>query len=64
MHMFRVKIKAKELGLMVEQIDVKAETETEAMDWIKKQMIGWGVPSEKIQESVSLEKLELLLETR
>ncbi len=62
--MYRIRITNKELGLKVEQIDINAETETEAKEWAKSQMSSWGVPIEKISESLLFEKLELLLETK
>lgn len=60
--MYRIKI-SKNLGLPITQVEVKAETQEEAYRWISKQLEAWGVPMEKINESLEFEKLELLLET-
>lgn len=60
--MYRIKIKTEGLNLKVEQVDVPVDSEEEALAWARKQLASWGVPEERINEVIQLEKLDLLLE--
>ena len=60
--MYRVKVKNKDLGLKVEQIDLEVTNEQEAREWVGNQLKFWGVESELLDESFEFEKLELLLD--
>lgn len=60
--MYRIKIKTDGLNLKVEQVDIPVDSEEEAQAWARRQLALWGVPEDKIEEVIQLEKLDLLLE--
>lgn len=60
--MIRMKLNRSNLGVKVEQVDLQVESLDEAKEWMKTQFKNWDIPEGLIDENVTFERLELLLE--